>query len=122
MEQNAPAPNPLERRLDISIAREALESATEERLKRMGRNVKIPGFRPGKVPFSVLRQQYGAGARHEALSEALQAAFGEAVTTQKLNVAGLPRIEENESENNETHLAFAAIFEVYPEFTPGDLS
>ncbi|MDR3322961.1 MAG: trigger factor [Zoogloeaceae bacterium] len=113
--------NPLERRLDLLVALDALESATESRLKRMGRNVKMAGFRPGKAPFSIIRQQYGAEARHEALNEALNTAFGEAITGQKLNVAGYPRIEPKESANA-THLEFSAVFEVYPEFALGDLS
>jgi trigger factor len=121
MEATTANTNPLERRLDIVIAVDALEHATEQRLKRMGRNIRMPGFRPGKVPFSMIRQQYGAEARHEALNEALNAAFGEAVGGQKLNVAGYPRIEPKESDST-THLEFSAVFEVYPEFTLGDLS
>jgi trigger factor len=119
--ETATTSNPLERRLDLAVAIDALENATEQRLKRMGRNIKMPGFRPGKVPFSMVRQHYGAEARHEALSEALNAAFGEAVTGQKLNVAGYPRIEPKKSERA-THLEFSAVFEVYPEFILGDLS
>ncbi|GHT90961.1 trigger factor [Betaproteobacteria bacterium] len=123
MENTAPNNNPLERRLNLSVPVDALKSATDERLKRMSRNVKMPGFRPGKVPFSIVRQQHGAEAYGEALNEALSSAFGEAVSSQKLNVAGYPRIEPKaETENSATALEFSAIFEVYPEFTPGDLS
>ncbi|MDR3055899.1 MAG: trigger factor [Zoogloeaceae bacterium] len=123
MENTAPNNNPLERRLNLSVPVDALKSATDERLKRMSRNVKMPGFRPGKVPFSIVRQQHGAEAYGEALNEALGSAFSAAVNGQKLNVAGYPRIEPRaETENSETQLEFSAIFEVYPEFTPGDLS
>jgi trigger factor len=87
----------------------------------MGRNVKMSGFRPGKVPFSIVKQQYGDQARHEVLSEELDRVFGEAVTAQKMRVAGYPRIEPKTSEST-THLEFSAIFEIYPEITPGDLS
>jgi len=113
--------NELERRLDLSVTIADVEKDMEQRLKRMGKNVKMPGFRPGKVPFNILKQQYGAQARHEVLSEALDKAFGEAVTAQNLRVAGYPRIEPKQTEST-THLEFSAIFEVYPEFTPGDLS
>ncbi|MDR3352409.1 MAG: trigger factor [Zoogloeaceae bacterium] len=113
--------NPLERRLDLAVAIDALESATDARLKRMGRSVKMAGFRPGKVPFAIVKQQYGAEIRHEVLIDALNEAFGKEVAGQKLNVAGAPRIEPRQSDNS-THLAFSAVFEVYPEFTPGDLS
>lgn len=123
MENTAPNTNPLERSLNLSVAVDALKRATDERLKRLSRSVKMPGFRPGKVPFSIVRQQHGAEAYGEALNEALSSAFGEAVNGQKLNVAGYPRIEpRTETENSETALEFSAIFEVYPEFTPGELS
>jgi len=93
----------------------------EQRLKRMGRNMKMPGFRPGKVPFNIVKQQHGDQARHEVLSEELDRVFGESVTAQKMRVAGYPRIEAKTTEST-THLEFSAIFEVYPEFTPADMS
>lgn len=118
---NEQAVNALERRLDLTVAIADLDKDVDQRLKRMGKNVKMPGFRPGKVPASIVRQQYGDQARHEALSEALDRAFGEAVTSSKLRVAGYPRIEPKASESS-THLEFAAIFEVYPEVKLGALS
>lgn len=113
--------NELERRIDLSIAIADVENDLDQRLKRMGRNIKMPGFRPGKVPFNIIKQQYGPQTRHEVLSEVLDRAFGEAVTSQKLRVAGYPRIEPKTTDST-THLEFSAVFEVYPEFTPGDLA
>ncbi len=121
MESNTAQASELERRVDLSIAIADVEKEMEQRLKRMGRNVKMSGFRPGKVPFSIVRQQYGAQARHEVLSEELDRVFGETVSAQKMRVAGYPRIEPKSTEST-THLEFSAIFEVYPEFAPGDLS
>jgi len=121
MEATTAQASELERRVDLSIAIADIEKEMEQRLKRMGKNVKMPGFRPGKVPFSIVKQQYGDQARHEVLSEELDRVFGQTVTDQKLRVAGYPRIEPKTSESN-THLEFTAIFETYPEFTPGDLS
>lgn len=121
MEATTAQASELERRVDLSIAIADIEKEMEQRLKRMGKNVKMPGFRPGKVPFSIVKQQYGDQARHEVLSEELDRVFGQTVTEQKLRVAGYPRIEPKTSESN-THLEFTAIFETYPEFTPGDLS
>lgn len=121
METTTENTNPLERRLDLSVAIDTLESATEQRLKRMGKNIKMPGFRPGKVPFSMVKQQYGAEARHEALSEALDAAFGQALVENKFRLAGYPRIEPKKTDST-SHLEFAAVFEIYPEVTVGDLS
>ncbi|WP_303784131.1 trigger factor [Azovibrio restrictus] len=121
METTTENTNPLERRLDLSVAVDALKSAVEQRLKRIGRTLKMPGFRPGKVPFAMVKQQYGAEAHHEALNEALQEAFGKAAMESKLRVAGYPRIEPKETDST-THLEFVAVCEVYPEFALGDLS
>lgn len=121
MEATTAQANELERRIDLSIAIADVEKEMEPRLRRMGRNMKVPGFRPGKVPFAMIKQQYGDQARHEVLSEQLDRAFGEAVTAQKLHVAGYPRLEPKASEST-THMVFTAVFEVYPEFVPGDLS
>ena len=121
MEATTAQANELERRVDLSIAIADVEKEMEQRLKRMGKNMKVPGFRPGKVPFNIVKQQYGEQARHEALSEALDRAFGEAVKTQQLRIAGYPNIEPKASEST-THLEFAAVFEVYPEIKLGDLS
>ncbi|UCV27014.1 trigger factor [Ferribacterium limneticum] len=121
MEATTAQANELERRVDLSIAIADVEKEMEQRLKRMGKNMKVPGFRPGKVPFNIVKQQYGDQARHEVLSEELDRVFGETVTEKKMRVAGYPRIEPKTSEST-SHLEFSAIFEVYPEFTPGDLS
>jgi len=121
METTTAQANELERRIDLSIAIADVEKEMEQRLKRMGRNMKMPGFRPGKVPFNIVKQQHGDQARHEVLSEELDRVFGESVTAQKMRVAGYPRIEAKTTEST-THLEFSAIFEVYPEFTPADMS
>lgn len=121
MEATTAQANELERRVDLSIAIADVEKEMDQRLKRMGKNFKMAGFRPGKVPFSMVKQQYGEQARHEVLSEELDRVFGEAVTTQKMRVAGYPRIEPKATEST-THLEFSATFEVYPEFAPGDMS
>ena len=121
MEATTAQANALERRIDLSIAIADVEKEMEQRLKRMGKNIKMPGFRPGKVPFSIIKQQHGDQARHEVLSEQLDRVFGETVTAQKMRVAGYPRLEPKSTEST-THLEFEAIFEVYPEFTPADMS
>ncbi|MCK6391857.1 MAG: trigger factor, partial [Azonexus sp.] len=113
--------NELERRIDLAIAIADIEKDMEQRLKRMGKNIKMAGFRPGKVPFSIVKQQYGDQARHEAMAEQLDRLFADTVAAQKLRVAGYPRIEPKTGDNAE-QMEFTAIFEVYPEFTPGDLS
>ena len=116
-----PAPSALERRLDLSVAKADLDKDIDSRLKRLGKNVKMSGFRPGKVPANIVRQQYGDQARNEALNAAVDRAFGEAVVAQKLRVDGYPRVEPKES-SSDTHFEFSAVFEVYPEVKLGDIS
>lgn len=117
----AQLPNALERRLDLTVAIADLDQEIEQRLKRVGKNVKMPGFRPGRVPAAMIKQQYGDEARYEALNEALEKAFGEVAKAQQLRVAGHPSIEPKTTESK-THLEFTAVFEVYPEIKLGDLS
>ena len=117
----AQLPNALERRLDLTVAIADLDQEIEQRLKRLGKNMKMPGFRPGKVPAAMVKQQYGDQARYEALNDALEKAFGEVAKAQQLRVAGHPSIEPKTSESK-THLEFTAVFEVYPEIKLGDLA
>ena len=112
--------NALERRLDLLVAIEELEKDIDQRLKRMGKNLKMPGFRPGKVPFSVVKQQYGQDAYIDALNAALEKSFTEAVKAQEMRVAGSPKIEPKKTESAE-NLEFTATFEVYPEVVVTDL-
>jgi trigger factor len=117
----APAASALERRLELSVAIAELEQDVDQRLRRLGKNMKLPGFRPGKVPASIVRQQYGDQARMDALQEALGRLFGEAVRVQNLRVAGAPKIEASEN-GSTTHMDFSATFEVYPDITLSDLA
>jgi len=121
MEATTAQVNELERQVDLSIAIADVEKEMDQRLKRMGKNVKMAGFRPGKVPFSMVKQMHGDQARHEVLSEELDRVFGEAVTAKKMRVAGYPRIEPKTTEST-THLEFSAVFEIYPEIVLGDMS
>ncbi len=114
MQTNPQPASPLERRIDMTVPMAEIEKDVEQRLKKMARTVKMPGFRPGKVPFKMVAQQYGAQARNEAIGEAVEKAFGNAVREQNLRVAGYPRIEPKGGEDA-SKLEFSAVFEVYPE-------
>jgi trigger factor len=111
----------LERRLEMSIPLADIDQDVDKRLKHLARTVKMPGFRPGKVPFKMVIQQYGSQARSEAIGEAVDKTFGEMVREQKLHIAGYPRIEPKIGTDT-TRLEFSAIFEVYPEIKLSDVS
>ena len=106
----------LERRMTIGVPAERIETEVNKRLQQTARKAKIPGFRPGKVPMSVIRQRYEDGARQEALGDLIQATFYEAVVEQKLNPAGAPAVEPKSFEKGKD-LEYVATFEVFPEFT-----
>jgi len=106
----------LERRMTIAVPAERVETEVNKRLQQTARRAKVPGFRPGKVPMSVIRQRYEDAARQEAFGDLVQSSFYEAVVEQKLNPAGAPAVEPKSFEKGKD-LEFVAIFEVFPEFT-----
>jgi len=92
-----------------------IERQVDERLKKLAKNARMPGFRPGKVPLKLIQQTYGSQVRSEVLTDAVQKSFTDVVKEAKLRVAGYPRIERK------TDFEFSATFEIYPEVKVGDL-
>jgi trigger factor len=112
----------LERRLNVAVPRAQIEGEVEKRLARLAKTVKLPGFRPGKVPLKMVVQQYGQSVRSDVISDAVQSSFNDAVREQKLRVAGYPRIEPRQGADAPGDaFEFSAVFEIYPEITLGDL-
>ena len=105
----------LERRMSIQVPAQRVTEAINTRLQNLTRKVRINGFRPGKVPVTVVKQQYGAAVRMEVIEDLVQSTFSAAVTEQKLSPAGEPRIEEITGDEGQD-LSFRAVFEIYPEF------
>ncbi|MDO9278475.1 MAG: trigger factor [Polaromonas sp.] len=112
----------LERRITLSLAADVLKNEVDARLKKLARTTKADGFRPGKVPMSVVSQRYGYSVQYEVVNDKLGEAFSQAAQEAKLHVAGQPRIAEKEGGAVEGQLQFDATFEVYPEVSIGDLS
>jgi trigger factor len=110
----------LERRITLTLPTDSIKNEVESRLKRLARTVKADGFRPGKVPMSVVSQRYGYSVQYEVVNDKVGQAFQQAATEANLRVAGQPRITEKE-EAPEGQIAFDAVFEVYPEVKLGDL-
>lgn len=115
MQVSVESTSALERRLTIGVPAERIETEVNKRLQQTARRAKVPGFRPGKVPMSVIRQRYEESARQEALGDLIQASFYEAVLEQKLKPAGAPSVEPKVFEKGKD-LEYVATFEVYPEF------
>jgi trigger factor len=105
----------LARKLNISVPAVEIDNEVQSRLKRLAQTVKMHGFRPGKVPFKVVAQQYGPQVRQEVLGDTLQQSFGNAVRDNNLRVAGVPRFESQPPAEGATALEYSATFEVYPE-------
>lgn len=104
----------LERRIEVQVPAERIEKAVDERLQKLSRTVRLKGFRPGKVPVKVVRQQFGQQVRQEVLGDVMQSTFAEAVTQEKLVPAAGPRIEPISLEQG-SDLKYRATFEVLPE-------
>ncbi len=111
----------LERRITLTLAADTINNEVQSRLKRLSRTVKADGFRPGKVPMSVVAQRYGYSVQYEVMNDKVGQAFNEAASEAKLRVAGVPKITEKEGAEQGT-MAFDATFEVYPEVKLADLS
>ena len=104
----------LERRLTVGVPAERVDIEVNSRLLKAAQNVKLPGFRPGKVPMKVMRQRFGAGVRQEVLGEVMSQSFQEAVIQEKLRPAGQPSIEPRNLEAGKD-LEYVATFEVFPD-------
>jgi trigger factor len=111
----------LERRITLTLPASAINGEVESRLKRLSRTVRADGFRPGKVPMSVVAQRYGYSVQYEVVNDKVGQAFADAAQEAKLRVAGAPRITQKVGAP-EGQLAFDATFEVYPDVKIGDLA
>jgi trigger factor len=111
----------LERRITLVLPADTINSEVQTRLKKLARTVKADGFRPGKVPMSVVAQRYGYSVQYEVVNDKVGEAFAKAADEAALRVAGMPRISQKD-EAPEGSLAFDATFEIYPEVQIGDLA
>ena len=111
----------LERKITLTLPVESIQSEVEARLRKLARTVRMDGFRPGKVPMSVVARQYGYSVQYEVMNDKVGEAFFQAADEAKLRVAGQPAISEKEGAP-EGQMAFDAVFEVFPEVKIGDLA
>ena len=111
----------VETRLKIQVPAEEVKKQINARLKEIGKQVRLKGFRPGRIPFSVLNQRYGPQAKQEVIQQTAQAALQEAVEKESLRIAANPRVE-SEPVLGETELEINAIIETYPDLDSIDVS
>lgn len=121
MQVSVEATGGLERRMTVEIPEERITNEVGSRLQRLARTAKVKGFRPGKVPMKVVAQQYGHQVREEVLGEVIQHSYFEAVNQEKLQPAGMPRIEPASGEEG-SGFRYVAIFEVMPELSLADVA
>ncbi|MFK8048837.1 MAG: trigger factor [Halioglobus sp.] len=111
----------LERRLTVGVPAARVDSEVNSRLQKAAKNVRLDGFRPGKVPMRVIRQRFGEGVRQEVLGEVMNQSFQEAIVQEKLRPAGQPSIEPKNLDAGKD-LEYIATFEVFPEVSATELS
>jgi trigger factor len=111
----------LERRLSLSVSMGDVGRQVEQKLRNLSRTVRMPGFRPGKVPMKMIQQSYGPQVHAEVMGDAVSKAFNDALVEHGLRIAGQPKIEPREEADAE-RAGFTATFEVYPEIALGDPS
>jgi trigger factor len=114
MQVSLTATGGLERRLEVAIPAAQVDGEVSQRLNKISRTARLKGFRPGKAPLAVIRQQYGEQVHGEVINDLMRASFSEAVAREKLNPAGGPRIEPIALSPG-ADLKYAAVFEVLPE-------
>lgn len=111
----------LERRMTVELPAEVVNGALEKRLIEIARSAKIDGFRPGKVPLSIIRQRYAGKARQEVFGDLVKSTYFQALAKEKLQPAGEPSIEPMRPAPTEG-IGYVAVFEVMPEVKLQDMS
>ena len=114
----------LERRVTISLPKDTVQKEVDSRIRQLAKNVRMPGFRPGKVPLKMVTQQYSGQVEAEVLSDKVGKEFFDVTRTENLRVAGQPSFAPKGGEvaDEAADYAFDATFEVYPEVKIGDVA
>lgn len=105
----------LERKITVSVPTEKVEEEVGLRLRNLARKVKVDGFRPGKVPFNVVKDRFSESVREEVAREMVQSTLFEALQKNELIPAGSPTVEPGQVEPGKDFI-YTAVFEIYPHF------
>ncbi|ODA22663.1 trigger factor [Photobacterium damselae] len=106
----------LERQLTITVPAANIEDAVTAELKKIAKNRRFDGFRPGKAPLKMVAKMFGASVRQDILGEVMQRHFIEAIVKEQINPAGAPTFTPVEMAEGQD-LVFKATFEVFPEIS-----
>lgn len=112
----------LERRVTVQIPAAEIQQKVDSRLQELSKQVKIKGFRPGRVPMSVVKQRYGKQVRAEIANETMQASLQQAIKDENLRLASMPQVDQMPDDLSQGDLTFSALMEVYPELDTVDVS
>jgi len=105
----------LERTLTVPLSREALNTSIDSHLKKIGKNIKMPGFRPGKVPFKLIKEKYYTSGLRDATDELAQKSFNDFLKDSKVSLASYPKIDFKNLDNEQSDLEIIYDFEILPE-------
>ena len=112
----------LERKVTLSLPWSSINAECDKRLKQTARKARIDGFRPGKAPLSMIQSMYGGGIQNDVMNELAQKVFFDTAVTEGWKIAGMPRLEGVEGQDDKENFLFSGVFEVFPEVKVGDLS
>lgn len=121
MEVSVETKSSLERRLTITVPENEIDEQCRTKMSELAKQVRLKGFRPGKVPKNILQQKFGKSVRAEVIGEAIQNSLQEALKKNELKPAGMPQIEDVQDEKGKP-LQYVAMVEIYPEINLADLS
>ena len=110
----------LQRKMTVQVPADQIATALDKKLKQVSKTVKLDGFRPGKVPLSVVKQKFGAQIRSEVMGDMIESSYRDAIIEQKIRPASAPEIQPVDAEGSED-MTYDAIFEVYPEIESVEL-
>lgn len=104
----------LERKFEITLPQDEIDTAIDRKLHALAAKVRLPGFRPGKVPFNLVKQRYATSTRVEVVEDSMRDAYLKGLEQYQLTPVGRPRFTVT-SEVGDPEMLFNAVFEIYPE-------
>ncbi|MBD3317545.1 MAG: trigger factor [Chitinivibrionales bacterium] len=114
MKATVSQPEAWQRRIEVEVPEEEVKGAFEEKVKKYRRDIKLPGFRPGKVPGGIIKARYGPAIRAEVVEELVQQSYERACQENNIEPVGLAKVHDLNAEEG-TPLSFTVDTEVDPE-------